>query len=299
MAGLGQELQSDWRSMWSTRENAFLAYPSLAHIDHNDKVSREAIYDLHAWSDPVWARNEKIPCTKFEGNLTSIVSQWNQGSNYYHWFMDGLTRLIHLDSFPSDCRIIIPRGSAKFALRSLEILGLSDRIVYATDSDLEVEHYWFGSPTMLSGCPDPMGVKWLRNKFLNHLEPDRHRKIYIERSAPTRRLTNSTEVRKLFIEKGWEIIDPGTLSLDQQIATFSEALAIAGVHGAAMTNLLWSCPGTRVLEFMPSRRRNGCYAGISIIVGLDHEVLVSPSDRKGNISVSAYEVSDWIDRQSR
>lgn len=294
-AGLGQDVHSGWKTLRSQRKNAFLASPSLAHADDEGRVCLEALYGPHAWADPVWARKAPVPLRRLSGDFTSIVSRWNEGSNYFHWFMDGLTRLVHLDSFPAGCRIIIPGNPAPFAMRSIELLGLTDRVIQAGAGDLEVERYWFAGPTMLSGCPDPLGVGWLRDRFLAAPKEVGNRKIYIERSAPTRNLTNAAEMRDFFREKGWEIIDPGALSLDEQIATFGEAAAIAGTHGAAMTNLLWAPAGTRVLEFMPERRRNGCYAGISIVAGHLHQTLVSPSDRLGNMSVPISGVARWLE----
>ncbi|MEP5672190.1 MAG: glycosyltransferase family 61 protein [Luteolibacter sp.] len=279
----------------STRNNAYLAAPSLAHCDDEGRVCREAIYGPHAWADPVWGRQGPVPTQKLSGNFTSIVSRWNEGSNYFHWFMDGLTRLAHLNSFPADCRIIIPENPAPFALRSIELLGLTDRVLQVGDVDLEIERYWFAGPTMLSGCPDPIGVDWLRRKFLTGPQPLGCRKIYIERTAPTRNVGNAQELRELFHERGWEIIDPGSLTLDEQISTFREAKAIAGAHGAAMTNLLWAPAGTEVLEFMPERRRNGCYAGIAIIAGQNHQTLVCNSDRKGNMNIALDKIACWTD----
>lgn len=57
----------------------------------------------------------------------------------------------------------------------------------------------------------------------------------------------------------------------------------------------WATPGTQALEFMPERRSNGYYAGISIAAGLNHQPLVSPSDRKGNMSVPLSNIAAWTD----
>ena len=102
-------------------------------------------------------------------------------------------RLVHLESFPPGCRILIPRNPPAFALRSIELLGLSDRVVQTGNEDLEIERYWFAGSTMLSGCPDPSGVRWLRGKLLPEPQREAHRKIYIERSAHTRKLGNARD----------------------------------------------------------------------------------------------------------
>lgn len=285
-AGLGQHSHSEWPVVWSRRDRAFLAAPSLVHANDTDHISLEAAYGIQSWNDPTWGRTGRLPLRELKGDFTSLVSRWNDGSNYYHWFMDGLTRLAHLEHFPADCRILVPRDLPPFARRSMELLGLSERMVETSGEDLVVERYWFAGPTMLSGCPDPLGIPWLRQRFLTDEAPKRHRLIYVERHAATRSLTNAHDVSRVFADHGWETLDPGSLTLDEQIARFREARAVAGVHGAALTNLLWCTPGTQVVEFMPSRRRNGCYAGISLVAGLNHRTLVAASNREGAMAVS-------------
>lgn len=284
-AGLGQSKHANWPSIWSKRDDAVLLAPSLAHVDRAGRVCMEATYGPHTWSDPVWKRRHGRPVRELSGNFTSIVSRWNDGKNYYHWFLDGLTRLVHLKNFPVDCKILIPAELPAFARRSIELAGLAHRVVETRGKDLRIEHYWFAGPTMLSGCPDPLGVEWLQQNLPRHSGLKPQRLIYIERNAPTRQLTNAPAVRNWFIERGWEVVDPGERSLDEQMALFGEARAIVGAHGAGLTNLLWAPSGTRVLEFMPSRRRNGCYAGISSIQGFSHQTWVCPSNRKGEMGI--------------
>ena len=285
-AGLHQHRQTDWPALWTLRDQAFLAAPSLAHIDSNGRVCLESTYGPHTWSDPVWQRKNAVPVRELRGDFTSIISRWNDGKNFFHWFLDGLTRLVHLKHFPQDCRILIPRDLPAFAQRSIELLGLTNRVVETGGEDLRIERYWFAGPTMLSGCPDPLGVAWLRRQFLREPAPARHRLLYLERKAATRSITNAGEVREFFKVRGWEVLDPAELTLDEQIRRFREARAVAGMHGAALTNLLWATAGTRVLEFMPSRRRNGCYAGISLVAELPHQALVFPSNRQGDLRIS-------------
>lgn len=296
LAKQDQAKHQEWRPVWTVRENAFLAAPSLVHADEHDRIAIEALYACHAWRDPVWrrAKANKLPLETLQGDFTSIISGWNDGTNYFHWFMDGLSRLVHLENFPPDCKIIIPAELPPFARQSLECLGLSDRTVPHSGTDLQVERYWFAGPTMLSGCLDPRAVKWLREKLLKSEPENGNRRIYIERNAPTRNLNNATEMRDLFRSDGWEIVDPATLRFEQQIELFRDASHIVGVHGAGLTNLLWAPKQAQVLEFMPSRRRNACYSGISLSIGIAHTTLVCPSDRSGNIDVPTAFVRQWL-----
>jgi len=293
-AGLDQFKFADWISVWSQRDDALLLDPSLAHVNAAGRVCTEATYGPHTWSDPVWDRQQRRPLRELSGNFTSIVSRWNDGKNYYHWFLDGLTRLVHLKSFPADCKILVPADLPAFARRSIELAGLTQRVIETHGEDLRIEHYWFAGPTMLSGCPDPRGVEWLQQNIPHPFCQKRQRQIYIERNAPTRQLTNAREVRNWFLERGWDVVDPGELSMDEQITLFSEARAIVGTHGAALTNLLWAPPDTQVLELMPSKRRNGCFAGISSIKRFPHKTWVCPSTPDGDMSIPLDHLSKLV-----
>lgn len=292
-AGLGQGDHSNWRAVWSHRSDTLLLGPSLVHVDAQGRACTEAMYGPHAWMDPVWRRHRRCNQVALHGPHTSIISRWNQGDSYYHWLLDGLTRLIHLDRFPSDTRIIIPANLPDFAARSIEWLGLSDRIVPTTEGDLRVEDYWFAGPTMLSGCPDPLGVSWLRKQFLGTLCEPGTELIYIDRRQKRRGCSNAEALADRFRERGWLVVDPGELKFSEQVALFSKAKAVAGIHGAGMTNLLWMPAGGKVLEIMPSRRRNGCYAGIATCIELSHRSWVVTSDHLANISVPLSELDAW------
>lgn len=293
-AALGQGDHSNWRAVWSYRSDTLLLGPSMVHVNAQGRACTEAMYGPHAWTDPVWRRHRRCNQLVLHGPHTSIISRWNHGASYYHWFLDGLTRLVHLDQFPSDTRIIIPANLPEFAVRSIEWLGLSDRTIPATDCDLRVEDYWFAGPTMLSGCPDPLGVTWLRKQFIgSNYEPGTDL-IYIDRRQKRRLCANADALADRFKDRGWIVVDPGELEFSEQVALFSKAKAVAGIHGAGMTNLLWMPSRGKVLEIMPSRRRNGCYAGIAACIGLSHRSWVVASDRLANITVPLSELDMWV-----
>jgi hypothetical protein len=292
-AGLGQDASGGWPVVWSHRRGTFLLAGSHVHLDSRDHACREAMFGIHAATDPLWRRFRRKPLRILEGNWTSIVSRWNDGTSYFHWFMDGLTRLVHLEQFPSDTRILVPSTLPDYAWESLKRLGLADRVSCAEDEDLWIENYWFAGPTMLSGCPDPLGVDWLRSRFRpgdSAIDPDL--RIWIDRSANRRSCVNASEVNRWFKQAGWRVVDPGRLSLAEQLTLFSSASKVAGIHGAALTNCLWLPEGAEVLEIMPSRRRNGCYAGIALCAGQRHSTWVIPSDRLGNLHIPIAELGD-------
>jgi capsular polysaccharide biosynthesis protein len=65
--------------------------------------------------------------------------------------------------------------------------------------------------------------------------------------------SNESEVANTFARRGFDIIDPSKLSYAQQISLFQNADVIAGAHGSAFANLIWSRPGTKVIDLMPDQ----------------------------------------------
>jgi len=85
--------------------------------------------------------------------------------------------------------------------------------------------------------------------------------------------------------EGWAIIQAEKLSFREQIALFAGARAVCAVHGAGLTNLLWSPPGCHVLELCAANFLNGCYESMAVYNGLDHRYLVFEADRQYRLKV--------------
>ena len=63
---------------------------------------------------------------------------------------------------------------------------------------------------------------------------------------------NADEVRARAVKYGFEIVNPGVLSLAEQVRVFSEARMICGPHGAGLANAAFMPTGGAVLELTHS-----------------------------------------------
>ena len=72
------------------------------------------------------------------------------------------------------------------------------------------------------------------------------RKIYIRRKSGGRKILNANELEELFVEKGYVIVEPEKLTFLQQLALFSSVDEIVAPSGAALANLIFARPDTRV-----------------------------------------------------
>ncbi len=203
--------------------------------------------------------------------------------NYAHFLMDGLGRLailreagVDLESFD---HILLP----DFKSEELDVLiahsGLpTDRITrhgkdvrYARAEDLtltsfpgKARHYprWL-APALRSLIPAPAAAQpW--------------RKLYVVRRSKGGNALNEAQVQAVMQQHGFDCIDPVEL-MPSAHRYFNEASHVAGLHGAALANLAFCQPGTRVLELMPTSHQEQYYYTLSLSAGLDYHTLLVDS----------------------
>jgi capsular polysaccharide biosynthesis protein len=118
--------------------------------------------------------------------------------------------------------------------------------------------------------------------YLRQLNPPRTKKsgrrLFVQRLARTRSLRNESELLPLLIEHGFEVIDPGAIP-DAETA-FHESDYIVGPHGAALANLVFCRPGTKVLELVPTDHAYPYFFTLSVGAGLHYDCLMGPSDHE-------------------
>jgi len=273
--GFRQDNYQPWPAFWTRHQEIRLAGSTRLPVDAAKRVCQEAIYGT-VLSDPGYNYLALPRAIRLPGSWINLTSP-----HFYHWFHEELPRLWALPDLPADVRLLIPDPTPTFIWDTLLWLGLEERARPTSERHLIVENLYFLSPTVMQGCPDPIGLQFLRKQFLSHagtVDASLSRRVYLTRANKTRGILNAAEVDRVFHERGWTILDPERLSLSQQIATFANAKVICGLHGAAFTNLTWCTPGCQVLELFAEGFLNGCYEGIALCLGLRYRWLEFPSD---------------------
>ncbi len=91
-----------------------------------------------------------------------------------------------------------------------------------------------------------------RKLFSGNLNNTSKKNIYISRSdAKQRKIINEHELINKLKNLNFEIIRLSELTFLDQIKLFNSAKCIVGLHGAGFTNLIFSNPGTSVIEIFP------------------------------------------------
>lgn len=285
-SGLGQEGHQPWPLFWMEIPQARLCGRSLVPRNQNGHLLAEATFSQRGdATDPAYDHLALYSGSLIHGNATSIVSRWGGdalgnrrygGAGYWHWLFDSISRLSLMDYFPSDTRIITP-PLVPWMRWFLAKLDLDNRIIETEAKALRVERFYFSSPSSMTGCWNPYAVDFLRRSFLPHASPPSSslpKRFYIIRDGYTRGISNEQEVRDYFHSAGWALIAPEKLSIPDQIALFRDAESIAGLHGSALTNLLWCSPAASVIEFTPANFMSGAFEWLSIINKLSHRYIL-------------------------
>lgn len=300
VSGLSQHNSQPWPIFWSHHPNARLVGSTLAWMNKDKWLCREAVYgDVALVDDPAW-RYAFLPKPVFlPGNWTSIVSRWCQNTGaapFSHWIMDALPRLALLSEFPPDTKILVPRALAGYQKEMLKMLGLLDRVRCSPEKHIVVENYYFSSPTSMISCYSPYAIKWLRATFLPHADKSYNgpRRFVIERKGKTRGIKNEAEVNDYFQKLGWALIDTEKLTFAQELQLFSNAEAIAGIFGSGFTNAIWSPPGCKVITFVADDFVDGGVESHCVVNNINYFWRIFPSDHAQMAMIDLAEVKKLL-----
>lgn len=216
--------------------------------------------------------------TALDANVLTLVcaGSWK---NYFHWLVDALPRLRHID--PSSFDLVYTPLGGPFHLEALDTLGIpSDRRLEARIDC----HYRCRTLTAISPLPlsklDHPDADYIRALFpVTPTKPTR--RIYISRGDSwRRRLVNEDVLLDFLAQYDIETHTLAGLSIAEQAQLFSEAELIVASHGAALTNLLFAPPTCRVFELFASNYVYPHYQDISQTRGLEYHSHTSPNPQK-------------------
>jgi capsular polysaccharide biosynthesis protein len=91
--------------------------------------------------------------------------------------------------------------------------------------------------------------------------------------ANSRNLVNRVETIEALKRLGFAAIQPEKLSFDEQALTFAGAEIVVAEFGAAMANVMFCRPGTRVVEIIAEGQHDPWSAHLAAMLDLEHVVL--------------------------
>ncbi|KQX06419.1 MULTISPECIES: glycosyltransferase family 61 protein [unclassified Leifsonia] len=197
---------------------------------------------------------------RLAGAFFHLDNEW--AGHYGHFITQDLSKLWGWQdalALHPDLKILISAHDGApdlhgFQIEMLAALGIDAERIHVITAPVVVDHLItatqafqnprFISPTMSDLWRD-MSVRLARGTE-SDVVPDR---VFAARGGEFKRACrNARDVEKLFEDHGFTIIYPESMSIAEQVSTFSRAHVIAGYTGSALLNLIFSStPGVRIL----------------------------------------------------
>ncbi|BBH17675.1 hypothetical protein Back2_19620 [Nocardioides baekrokdamisoli] len=231
------------------------------------EMAASEYWDMRSWHEhPINFAGRLPEITDVEGSVAVLAARGG-GANYYHFLLDVLPRIGVLEQSFGDKadRWFLPQSTRYH--RELVRLGgwdSNELINSSIAGAVRAERLLVPSLPNDNEITPPWVVEWLRDRFLTGDTDARASRIYVTRGTAknTRRYDQEAEIWPELERRGFVRVDPGTLSVREQIDTFAAADVVIGVHGAALTNLVWSPAGVRVLHLMGPTFVKHCFQSL-------------------------------------
>ncbi|GAA4820444.1 hypothetical protein GCM10025786_29950 [Nocardioides caeni] len=231
-------------------------------------IETSEYFGIESWREhPVFLASKLPPVVEVDGPVVALSTRGGN-RNYYHFLMDVLPRWgVFTETVPGvEPDAIVVSASTRYEKELLALTGLDRHRIIEVVPQATVR-----SPQLYVPClqnPREMAprwtVQWLRAQLPPQQLEGRPKRLYVTRlgGRNTRRLVQEEQVWAALEERGFVRIDPGTLTVQEQIDHFAAAEVVVGLHGGALANLLFCSPGARVLEIFPVNYVKHCYWSI-------------------------------------
>ncbi|NVN94419.1 MAG: glycosyltransferase family 61 protein [Bacteroidetes bacterium] len=217
---------------------------------------------------------------KLKGSCLSLCSDW-ANTNYSHFLLDTLGRfeLYRKAGFSiNDIDYVYCPIPSPFAERLLIKLGIpiNKCILPEAGKAYQFEKLFVPSfPGYRRVYPQWL-IEFLRSEFTEK-SVKKFRRLYIPRNT-SRKISNEKELISILEKLDFEVFEP--IQHMNTPSYFSEAEIVIGAHGAALANLAFCHPGTKVLELIPSDHVFPHWYTLSAAADLIYSCIIGKSENE-------------------
>ena len=167
--------------------------------------------------------------------------------NYYHAIMDFYSRLFYVKKFPMH-KILLGKNNFDEVLKTIfNLLKIENEVIY-------VDHTFKKYTNSIFVCNKNLlqNVKKY-NQYFSDQSRHQNNLTYISRKdSNNRKILNEEEVIDILNEYGYKSYELSKLSFNEQVKLFNNSKYILTMHGAGLTNLVFSQKGQTVIEITPN-----------------------------------------------
>ena len=220
-------------------------------------------FGTSGWREhPVFLDPRPRPAEHVEGTLLVLAARAT-GDNYYHFLIDALPRLgILEDALPgalTGVDAVLVDATSRYQRELADLLGLDRfrQLHPRRGLHLRADRLLVPSLPNTSTVVAPRTTQWLREALPPRTTTGLPERLYVTRGTTphTRRVVREEELRERLVRRGFTVLDPGRLSVQEQIDHFAAARVVVAPHGAALTNLTFCRPACACWSFrrLPQR----------------------------------------------
>lgn len=200
--------------------------------------------------------SKKLPTKKLVGNKVCCLAAPGAAQIYYHWMIDLLPRIQYLDSeeFQSIDKFLVNKFNLNFQIETFNKLGIVPEKVVEASSYPHIYSNQLVVPSLKgkNQIISQESLQFLRSNFIPEIDTNKknvRKRLYLSReSAKRRKVTNELQVVNLLNSYGFECVAMDNMTVESQASLLSKAEIVIAPHGAALTNIVFCPPGTKVIE---------------------------------------------------
>ena len=172
--------------------------------------------------------------------------------NYYHLLIDTLPRIfgynLNIEKYINNVIICDSKLQNKNIIQTvLNNKKINKEVITIKNGTYRFFDSFFTIKQNLSNI-----IYNYRSLFNDKLQNKPYKNVYVSRSdANQRKILNENELVEVLKKFNFEIVKLSELSFFDQISLFNSAKCILSLHGAGLTNLIFSHKNTQVIEIFP------------------------------------------------
>lgn len=260
--------------------------------DVTDEASRHA---LRTPSAMLTTGKDLVPRQRVD---EAFLLGFGKYKNYFNWTLRYASRLQLLDGFAPGMKLLVPDPKIGFIAKTLRFFGISEERIVPVTAPLRVKKLHLCAPFALGRyeLSPHMLITLRENPRVTQLADTGVKRLYIPRvNVKMRRVVNEAAVIERLSALGFQVFDNAEYSIEDQARGFRSADIVVAPHGAGLSNIVYSRPGTAVVEIIPEGYDQGVtsYRSLADLLGLRYLPLFAREatvDRRGNRCNSDIEI---------
>jgi capsular polysaccharide biosynthesis protein len=190
--------------------------------------------------------------------------------NWYHFLLDTLPRIIYFENLPKNIPILIRKDIPETSKMLIRMISDREIVELESDSLVTVKKLYFcpARSTAFDSKPSsnedlvhfsPKSYQVLRKTLLlsfeNRVSHDKDHRLLLIREGTARNVVNMNSLRGIFIEFNFGLKRIDSEFFNNQVNVFNGADFIVTAGGAALANMLFMKPDSKVMVLQSYRNR--------------------------------------------